>query len=242
MAEMEDTYWWYVGRSHIVRKQLQRHVKNPKQTKILNVGSGTGATVPLLERFGQVTNVEVSDEAIALSKEKGITDIIKVDGIKLPIKTNSYDVVVAFDVLEHIEDDQGALKEWWRVMKPGGTLMITVPAYQWLWSGHDESLHHYRRYTVSELHRKANLAGFDVRKRSYAITFSFPLIVMYRFLNSLTSKKQRTSHVYLPRPINWFFASILRVEGTVLEFINMPFGTSVLMVAQKPRRHNHSQP
>lgn len=234
MAEMEERYWWYIGRQHIIRKQLRNIVKDPEKTRILNVGSGTGATIPLLERYGKVTNVEVSDDAIEYAKSRGV-ETVKVKGIKLPFKANSFDLVVAFDVLEHIEDDRGALKEWNRVLSKGGKVMITVPAHEWLWSSHDESLHHYRRYTVSEMHRKFNRAGFNVIKRTYAITFSFPLIVGYRFLNSFVSRRQpkKTSHVMLPRPINWFFSSLLRVEGSLLEHMNMPVGTSVLMIGEK---------
>jgi ubiquinone/menaquinone biosynthesis C-methylase UbiE len=234
MYEMEETYWWHVGRKEIIKKVLSRLDLN-KNTKILNVGSGTGGTVPMLEHFGGVDNVDTSDSAIAYAKSKGIKNIKKVQGIKLPYKSNSFDVLVALDVLEHIEDDSKALLEWHRVLKNNGKGIITVPAYQWLWSEHDESLHHKRRYTLSELSIKCSKAGFKINKRSYLIVFSFGLIVVYRFLSSLSSKKNghKSSYVLLPKPINALFISLLKIESLFIKYINFPFGTTAFVVIEK---------
>jgi len=188
MYEMEENYWWHVGRKEIVKKVISR-INIPKNAKILNVGSGTGGTVATLEQFGHVDNVDTSQEAITYAKSKGIKNVKKVKGIKLPYKDKTFDLLVALDVLEHIDEDEKALLEWRRVIKKEGKVIITVPAYQWLWSEHDESLHHKRRYTLSELVAKCNRAGFIVNKRSYLIVFSFGLIVAYRFLSGLQDKK-----------------------------------------------------
>ena len=244
MSELEENYWWHVGREHIIRKQLNKLNLDPASAKIINIGSGTGATIPLLERYGTVTNVDTSPAAIAKAKEKGY-QTIKIDRDSLPFDDSTFDLAVAFDVLEHIPDDFAALRDWQRILKPSGHLMVTVPAHNWLWSAHDESLHHYRRYTVSQVHRLCNLAGFDVVKRSYAISFSFPMIVAYRFLSSLIPGRRhnhRTSYVRLPRPINAFFAFLLRIEGTLLKYINAPIGTSVLVVAVKEEHPSHVYP
>ncbi len=143
MAELEDSYWWHVGRKSIISQQMKR-LNLKKRPKILNIGCGTGGMIPLFEQYGDVTNVDVSNEAIKFCKQQGYKDIFKYNGKKLPFKNNSFGMVVATDVLEHIEDDDAALVEWRRVLKPNGHLLITVPAYQWLWSEHDESLQHYR--------------------------------------------------------------------------------------------------
>jgi len=234
MYEMEETYWWHVGRKEIIKKVLSRLGLN-KNTKILNVGSGTGGTVPMLEQFGEVDNVDTSDSAIAYAKSKGIKNIKKVQGIKLPYKSNSFDVLVALDVLEHIEDDGKALSEWHRVLKNNGKGIITVPAYQWLWSEHDESLHHKRRYTLSELSIKCSKAGFKINNRSYLIVFSFGLIVVYRFLSSLSNKKNghKSSYVLLPNPINALFISLLKLESLLIKYINFPFGTTAFVEIEK---------
>lgn len=238
MADTEDFYWWHIGRKKIINKQLKKAFSGTsKNARLLNIGCGTGGTIPMLSQFGALDNVEISQKAIDICKSKGFTNIKKINDIKLPFKNNSFDTAVALDVLEHIEEDEGALKEWHRVLKKGGKVLITVPAYQWLWSEHDESLHHHRRYTLSELHRKLNQAGFSVQKRTYAIVFSFPLIVGYRFVKSLLPSKKETivttSYVFLPRPINSLFIGLLSLEAWILQYINAPFGTSLLIIAEK---------
>ena len=234
MYEMEENYWWHVGRKEIVKKVISR-LNIPKSAKILNVGSGTGGTVATLEKFGHVDNVDTSQEAIAYAKSKGIKNIKKVKGIKLPFKDKTFDLLVALDVLEHIDEDQKALQEWRRVTKKEGKVIITVPAYQWLWSEHDESLHHKRRYTLSELVAKCNKAGFSVNKRSYLIVFSFGLIVAYRFISGLSVKKnsKKSSYVILPSPINRLFTNLLILESLVIKNINFPFGTTAFVVLEK---------
>lgn len=231
MAEAEAGYWWHVGRLSIVKDQMQAVVK--KGGKILNIGCGTGGTVSLLEEFGQVDNVDVSDEAVEYCKKKGIKKVKKYDGKRLPYRTGSFDTAIALDVLEHIEDDMAALSEWYRVLGPHGKLIITVPAYNWLWSDHDVRLHHFRRYTVSELYRKLSESGFTVKKRSYAIVFTFPLIVAYRIMRSVFNMPQKSAYIYLPNAINKLFIYILIIEGKILKVINMPFGTSAIIVATK---------
>lgn len=234
MAELEDTYWWHVGRKYIVDHQLEWMLPKESNGAILNIGSGTGGMVPILERYGEVTNVDSSKEAIAFLKKKNIKNLHEADATNLPFPDNHFDAVVALDVLEHIEDDDAALREWRRVVKPGGSLLLTVPAYRWLWSGHDESLHHYRRYRASKLHKKLNHANYLVTKSSYAIVFSFPLIVGFRVLEKIMRpKKQETSYVMLPSPVNRFFIFLLRVEGWIIQYLNFPFGTSVLIRARK---------
>ncbi len=241
MSEAEDTYWWHVGRNDIIKKQLDLLSLDPVRTRILNIGSGTGGTVPLLERYGHVTNVEMSEEAIQTSRQRGVDAVIKVDHIALPFEDETFDIAVAFDVLEHIDDDLSALKEWRRVLRDSGKLLLTVPAHAWLWSSHDESLHHYRRYSLSGVHQLLNIAGFKVPKRTYAITFSFPMILGYRFLSSLVPRQERGSYVQLPAPVNSLFISILRLEGSVLRHMNLPVGTSVLAVAEKdPERRPYA--
>ena len=237
IAKLENTYWWHVGRKYIVAKILEQFLQNDQHYTILNIGCGTGGTVPVLSKFGRVINIDTSDEAISICRKLAVSNLVITDGRVLPFQEESCELAVALDVLEHIENDLDALKEWNRLLKPGGKLVLTVPAYQWLWSEHDESLHHYRRYTASSLHKLLNLAGYKVDKRSYAIFSTFPLIVGYRFMRSILPKKEKSSsYVLLPSPINSLLISILKIEATILKYINMPFGTSVLIVAHKMER------
>ncbi len=245
MAEHESSYWWYIGRIHIVRAQLRKIQAelSSKKLRILNIGSGTGGTIPLLQEFGEVFNVDVSEQALKMLTDQGINNLYKIEGIELPFEDSYFDIAVAMDVLEHIDKDAKALVEWSRVIKPSGRLIITVPAYQWLWSKHDESLHHFRRYTASGIHRLCNQANFKIRKRSYMIMFTFPLVAGYRLLTSIYKSDQKeaahTSHVRVPKIINSLFILLLKVESFLLRYLNFPFGTSILIIARNNSADKH---
>jgi SAM-dependent methyltransferase len=233
MAERERTYWWHAGRLVIIDSWLDKWVAPKKKSKILNVGCGTGGTLPVLEKYGKVTNVDVSDEAIKFMKKAGYL-VDKVTGIKLPYKDNSFDVIVAFDVLEHIKEHEDALVEWLRVVKKDGAILFTVPAYQWLWSDHDKSLHHYRRYTKKSIKGIVPSKG-KVQRISYYIVFSLPLIVGFRFLNKLLGRKtdSESSYVNVPHFVNSLFTGFLKIEAAVHRFITLPTGTSLITIMRK---------
>lgn len=237
MAEREKTYWWHVGRLQILKSYLSYALQNkPKRsTKILNVGCGTGGTIDMLEQFGIVDNIDVSTEAINFMKQAGYKRIQKTNGKTVPYKDKYFDAIAAFDVLEHIEDDETALKEWNRVLKPDGAIIISVPAYQWLWSGHDVSLHHKRRYTTSRLKQTAAKAGLRPQKLSYAIVFSLPLIVSFRLINKLLGRKtdSETSYVNVPEWVNNMFIKFLYLEARLQTKLRFPFGTSVMTILRK---------
>lgn len=235
MAEHEQTYWWHLGRLKIINTYVTSATGKNKSPKLLNVGCGTGGTIAVLETFGRVDNVDISDDAIRYMKNNGYKRLTKVEGIKLPFKAGSYNIIGAFDVLEHIDDQIGALKEWRRVLKQGGSAVITVPAYQWLWSEHDVSLHHKRRYTTKSLAAAAEGSGLVVEKVSYAIAFSLPLVVGFRYINKLTGKKHdsETSYVNVPSWMNKLFTWILGIEAKLHKYISLPFGTSVVAILRK---------
>jgi len=232
MADKEKNYWWHIGRLEIIRTYLQKFNPDSKDLKILNIGCGTGGTINLLQAYGDVDNVDISDEAIKYMNQNGYKNIIKVKDIRLPFKENTYDVIAAFDVLEHIEEQDLALKEWHRVLKKNGKIFITVPAYQWLWSEHDRSLQHKRRYTKRKLLTVVKTAGLDCDRISYAIVFSLPFIVVFLFLNRLMHKKTtpESSYVGLPKLLNKLFIYFLCLEAKAHKIISFPFGASVVGV------------
>lgn len=236
MSEREDCYWWHTGRMNIISKQLNKLFNGQKKYKILNIGCGTGGTISTLEKYGEVTNIDISSEALKFLKMKGFTGMLVKDH-RLPFKDGEFDLVIALDVLEHIDQDRLSLDEWSRVLKKSGNLVVTVPAYNFLWSGHDASLHHKRRYTRNRLDWDLNKSSFAKLKNSYMITFSFFLVVGFRLLYKLTGKRmtENTSYVNLPPIINTLFDRLLRIEGTLLQFINLPFGTSVLGIYKRVR-------
>jgi SAM-dependent methyltransferase len=237
MAERERAYWWHIGRLHIIDTYI-RHAKGTKsKLKILNVGSGTGGTIDMLEKHGVTDNVDISNDAIKFMKQRGYTRITKVKDTKLPFKDKTYDIVGAFDVLEHIDKQVDALKEWKRVLKDPGAIIITVPAYQWLWTDHDVSLHHKRRYTIKRLAEAGKQAGLKIDKKTYAITFSLPLVVGFRFLNKALGRKtdSETSYVNVPKWLNTLFSKLLYLEAKVHRIMPFPAGTSVLVVFRKAK-------
>jgi SAM-dependent methyltransferase len=235
MAERERTYWWHLGRLRIIQGYVQRVKNDKKELSILNIGCGTGGTIDMLENFGKTDNVDISDDAIKFMKKHGYKRITKVDSVKLPFKAKTYDMVGAFDVLEHIDEHIDALKEWKRVIKDDGAIIITVPAYQWLWSDHDVSLHHKRRYTKKGLAKAAREAGLKPEKRSYAIVFSLPLVTGFRVLNKVLGRKadSETSYVDVPDWVNSLFSKLLYGEAKLHKAISFPAGTSVIAVLRK---------
>jgi len=235
MAQHEQSYWWHVGRLEIIQTYLKHVSRNKSNSAILNIGCGTGGTIGTLEQFGDVDNVDTSDDAIAFVKARGYKNIIKIDDIALPFEDKTYDIVGAFDVLEHIEDHERALSEWKRVLKDDGAIVITVPAYQWLWSEHDISLHHRRRYTVRSLMAVAAEAGLRPERKSYAIGFSLPLVAGFRFARKATGRKgdPETSYVPVPRVINEIFTTLLKIEAKIHNVASLPAGTSVIAILRK---------
>ncbi|MBI3826869.1 MAG: class I SAM-dependent methyltransferase [Candidatus Rokubacteria bacterium] len=240
MYELERTYWWHVGRLHLLRSLFDRWLPRGDRRRILDFGCGTGSALDLLGRHGTVTAVDDSEIALALCRERQAGSravrLVRVpEQGPLPFADGSFDLVTALDVLEHLDDDRAALVELRRVLAPGGTLIVFVPAYRFLWSEHDEALHHRRRYAASELHARLNAAGFRVVKQTYAITFSFPLILGYRAVRGLFAGPgpPRTSYVMLPAAINALFSRLLAVEAALVRWINLPFGTSIAAVARR---------
>lgn len=235
MAEREQNYWWHLGRLRIIESYIERIKGKKKLFKIMNIGCGTGGTIDMLEKYGTTENVDISDDAIDYMKQRGYKRLHKVDDLEVPFKDKTFDLVGAYDVLEHIEDQVDALKEWKRVLKDDGAIMITVPAYQWLWSDHDVSLHHKRRYTTKRLQQAAEEAGLKMEKKSYAIVFSLPLVVGFRFLNKALGRKtdSETSYVDVPDWVNKTFTKLLYAEAKVHKAMPFPAGTTVIGVLRK---------
>lgn len=235
MAAREKTYWWHLGRLRIIETYVRKAMHNKNNPLILNVGCGTGGTIDMLQSVGTVDNIDISDDAIKFMKKSGYKRITKVDDIKLSFKAKTYDMVGAFDVLEHIDKQVSALKEWKRVLKDDGAIVITVPAYQWLWSDHDVSLHHKRRYTTTRIEEAAEKAGLVVEKKSYAIVFSLLLVVGFRTMNKVLNRKtdEETSYVDVPKWVNALFTNLLYIEAWFHKYTVFPFGTSVVTILRK---------
>ena len=241
MFELETTYWWYVGRRIILAETIQRYLTSPVE-QTLDIGCGTGGNLSVLSRFSKkVIGLDTSPQALDYCRSRGwnTVELIQKDG-RLNFADGTTDMVTLLDILEHVADEHPLLREISRVLRPDGLLMVTVPAFQFLWSEHDVALHHYRRYPKQDILHLLTDEGFKIVSASYVITFSFPLIVLYRILkgmlNFLYSGTPKTSHVRLPPMLNALFIRILAWESKLLAYFTFPFGTSILVVATKQKR------
>lgn len=237
LYELEESYWWYVARRRLVKEMLERACGNGKGRKLLDIGCGTGANAKALEELGTVLAADASEQALQFCRARGLQHTVASLSEQMGVRTESVDVVTALDVLEHVERDVEAMREILRVLKPGGILLATVPAFGFLWSEHDEALHHRRRYTMGELRNKLSLAGFETARSTYFITALFLPILVMRVWQGMVKKsvEPKTSHVILPRWANRLIEGILDMERLVCRRINLPVGVSIVAVARKPQ-------
>lgn len=230
MAELEDSHWWYRARRLIVSDVVMRFV--PPQSDIVDYGAGTGGTTDALKQFGyNVVAADISEEALEACRIRGLATVnLK----KESLRSSSADCVLAGDVLEHVHDDIALLFSLRRALRPGGVLVVTVPAYEFLWSGEDYVSEHLRRYTRKALLQRFDLAGFRVIWCSYFNTLLFPLIATVRITNRLLSPRAmyRSDVVALPEWENAILTRLFESERHLLRWISFPVGASLLAVAR----------
>ena len=236
MYKLESFYWWFVARRQLLESLVESIARDFKRPTILDVGCGTGINYSVLSKYGDTFSTDASEEALTFSRSRGTDGLARSHLESLPFANSTFDIVTALDVLEHVDDDLKALDEILRVTAKRGVLVITVPAYGFLWSEHDEALHHRRRYAASELRNKLTNAGFEVERISYYITLLFFPILFMRFIQSVTKKsiQAKTSHIVLPGWLNSLLVGILGFERWLLRWINLPFGVSIVCLARKP--------
>lgn len=235
MFEFEDHYWWFVGRQAVIRALLDRHLRKVPERTILDVGCGSGATLQVLEDYGYTIGLDPYPSAIALSKRRGLTHLVVGDATQLPYDKQTFDLVTALDVVEHIADDEAALREFHRVLAPDGQLLVTVPAYQWLWSQHDVALDHFRRYTAGLLRQRVEAAGFAIERLTYCISLLLPAAAALRLSERLRKPKHgpQAALIELPRPLNRLCLATVQLEASLLRYINLPAGVSVVCLARR---------
>lgn len=236
MYELEDTYWWFVGRRRMLRRLLERYGPSRRPLRILDAGCGTGATMQALQSLGEVWGCDLSEDALAMCRERGAQHLRCCDVTDLQFEDESFDAVVTADVLEHVPDDARAMAEMARVLRPGGVLVAAVPAHRYLWSEHDEALHHLRRYERAEFAALVKGAGLEMRKLSEAVMLALPAVLLYRGMRRLTRREggPRTSLVRLPRPLNSLLILLLSIENALMSHLSLPLGTSLVAAATKP--------
>ncbi len=238
MYNLEDTYWWFQGRMKIILNCLEAHGLPQPGSRILDVGCGTGLMLKRLERFDPV-GLDYSPLAMRFCRRRGAQRLVCADVTRLPFEDGAFDLILALDLLEHVERDDRLVEEFHRALRPGGHAIITVPAHQWLWSEHDEALHHYRRYSAAQLRGLFETRGFSFPKFTYAITFTFLPIVAFRWLQRMwkrggaTNSRPKTHLIRLPQAANAALIRALEIEAWWLRRHNLPQGVSLLALARK---------
>jgi SAM-dependent methyltransferase len=230
--QAEDRHWWYRGRRTVLEGVIAG-LGLTEGARILDAGCGSGRNMVELARHGTVTGVELSETSVALARERHTGEVIAGSVLEMPFPDHSFDFAVSLDVIEHLEDDLTALKELRRTVAPGGSLLVTVPAYQWLWSGHDEINHHHRRYTRRSLQRVAEAAGWQQARTTYFNSLLLPAAIVLRVLDRLSTKTTESSlDLWVPpEPLNWVLERPLAFEAALIKRgLRIPAGLSLLAV------------
>ena len=234
MFRVEQAHWWYTGRRKILSEfveQICRQVTD-RRPRILDVGCGTGANLLMLSQYGDAEGVDVSEDALAFCRERGLDKVRLGAGEQLPYEDGTFDLVTALDVVEHMDDDLAGLREMRRVLRPGGRVLLFVPTFMFLWGLQDDVSNHRRRYRLPELRRVLEQAGFEIERTTYAnITFFLPILVM-RQLMRLTGVKAESENNINVSALNGVLGSVFGAESWLLKVMNLPFGVSGLCVAR----------
>jgi SAM-dependent methyltransferase len=228
----EDRHWWYRGRRKVLARVLAE-LNLPHAARILDAGCGSGRNMVELARLGTVTGVELSGTSVTLARERAVGEVIEGSVLDMPFETDSFDLAVSLDVIEHLDQHLEALRELRRVVAPGGALLVTVPAYGWLWSGHDEINHHFRRYTRRSLQGVAQQAGWQQARTTYFNSLLLPVAIVLRALERLNTKTTESSlDLWVPpEPVNRLLELPLDLEAALIgRGGRIPAGLSLLAV------------
>jgi len=235
MAKLDAHHWWFTARRRILDGVIERIVKPPKDAHILELGAGTGHNLAMLSRFGEVEATELDPVARELASERLGRPVVEAALPDLSMfPDRSYDMIALLDVLEHVTDDKGSLIAIFERLKPGGTLLLTVPINPWMWSAHDVAHHHHRRYRKHEIRKLAQDAGYEIELLSPFNSLLFPPIAAVRFVGKLTGKDD--SDDAMPSPaVNKALDLIFGLERDLVGRVPLPFGVSLVAVLRRPR-------
>ena len=231
MYDAEDRQWWYAGMRAISNALLRPHVRAGE--RLLDAGCGTGRNLAEFAAWSRPAGVDLSEDAVRFCGRRGVS-AVRGRLQALPFGDRAFDVVTSFDVLYHrwIEDDAAALAELARTLRPGGLLLVRVPALKMLWGAHDAAVHSRHRYTAPELRRLLESGGFDVLRLTYANTLLFPVLAVRRLVDRLTGR-HGSDVGFLPAPLERAFLALLRAEAWMVRHISLPIGASVMALARR---------
>jgi len=237
LAEFETDYWWFVARRRLVSSLIRKYVLNlPETSSYLDVGCGCGTALDeIRQESAQSVGMDISPIALAIARSRIVTPLVAGDAWTLPFADGSFDLVTYLDVLEHVRHDLDCIEECRRVLRPGGYIVVSAPAMDFLWSEHDEALHHLRRYSRRALKAKLTAGGFRVVKMTYAVcTLCIPIFVV-RFLTAFGKRRvePETMITELWPWVNRTLIAFHDIENAVSRAVGLPFGTGLVCIARK---------
>jgi SAM-dependent methyltransferase len=232
-AGLEDRHWWYAGRRAILETFLRRAIGTNPNVAVTTIGCGTGAELEFLSQFGSVQGVDLSPEAVEYCRRRGY-EIRQASATDTGLPAQSADLVTAFDLLEHVDDDRAAIREFRRLLRPGGHCLVTVPAIPSLWSPADDMLHHRRRYTPAQLQTRFEEAGFVIERLTFFnLLLFFPAVVVRRIKTALTPLVGYRYDIFETQRIpNAILTRLFASERYWLASHDAPVGLSLLLLAR----------
>ncbi len=233
MFEAEESHWWYAGMRAISFGLLRDALGTGSRPLVLDAGCGTGVNLVHMAALGATVGVDISDEALRFARTRGVVTV-RGDLRRLPFRDARFDVVTSFDVLYHrwVTDDAAVVRELARVLKPGGLLLLRLPALEVLRRTHDEAVHTRHRYTRAEVRALVAQAGFTLLRDTYCNSLLLPFVVLRSTLDSLFGN-EGSDLAALPGGVDWAFRRALAAEAWLVRRVSLPIGASIVTLARR---------
>lgn len=233
MARLESRHWWFCARRRILKTMLDHFRPRGEVLEILEAGCGTGGNLPMLSEYGNLYAFELDPLALEIARSRGFVVEQGFLPDQIPFSDKQFDLILLLDVLEHVEADESSLEALRALLKPGGRLILTVPALPLLWSAHDDHHHHFRRYSRKTLRKEAHAAGLQVRLLSYFNCFLFPAVALIRVGKKVSHSTRSDERLVIPTFMNHVLTFIFSSERFLLPWIRFPFGVSLIAIFER---------